>query len=331
MKWRLDQGSRWLFAARAAAAAIAAWGLAAGPAAAAAESEMLSISREELHALGISVYTAAVADEKLIPVPEAVAEPFPHACFGAITVSDELLASMQKQGFTLTTLCIGLTSPQLAFHPETGARLTRVRVPTLKADLDSYPLGTIELLIDIPRCFARGTPYLDCKMLRNWNDGSQLAAEETREWARKGAVIDATMKQLIASKAFSRPCTCKDFQAVDVDPDVGAYAGDIVLREQALCTLDFFPHCPSVPSRFSTEGSMAPGISASMAGGIWQWLQLNQPKLRESWAGAALNEQFHLSEDLPRGYAYNPMTPEGDNDKPPTPPAKGRKLSVGSR
>lgn len=319
----LDRGRRWLHAVAATAC------LATAPAVKAAEPELQLITRQELHALGIGIWTDAVPADELIKVPPKVAEPFENACFGTITVSNELLARMQKQGFTLTTLCIGLVSSHLAFHPETGARLTRVRVPTLKSDLDQYPIGAVDLLIDIPRCFARGTPYLDCKMRHEWDLGQRLSAEETQEWAAKGAAIDAAMKRLIAAKAFARPCTCNDFQADELPAGAMSHFGDVRLRERALCRSDFLPACPKLRSTFTTEGSMTPGIDGGASGPIHALLQRTQPKLLEGWG--VLNENFHVSDDLPNGYAYNPRTPEGDKTGKVKRAKPESKLSVGSR
>jgi hypothetical protein len=179
----------------------------AGPSRA-AESQSVLLSIPQLRELGIALDLSAVEPAQRPRVPPGADRPFPHRCFGMVSVSDELLARMQAQGFSLAALCIGLDSPHLAFHPETGAPLTSVRVRHQKAEdgMPDDPRGVVELLVDIPRCFARGNPYVDCKIRYDYMGGSK-AEEETAWFSDKGKKIAESMQRARAQGLFERACT----------------------------------------------------------------------------------------------------------------------------
>jgi hypothetical protein len=100
-----------------------------------------------------------------------------------ISLSDELRKFMEEQGFSLLTACLGFQS-EIFFHPETGERLATY---TTKGRLQY----SAELPLSLPRCFAGGHPYADCK----WNyspftgvkagSRSPFVAPWTEEWVRR--------------------------------------------------------------------------------------------------------------------------------------------------
>ena len=216
----------------------------------AAGSPSVMVSMAQLRTLGIALDLSAIAPAMRVKVPPGADRPFPNRCFGMVTVSDELLRQMQAQGFSLATLCIGLDSPHVAFHPETGAPLTSIRVRYGKREKDG-PDKILELLIQVPRCFARGDPYGDCKMRYGWMEGERHQKDEVDYFARSGKRIAELMRLMNAKGAFQRECSCTDFRVPDTDFDLGPEP-----REGIICKATKEPACPRPLSRFSTPGSM---------------------------------------------------------------------------
>ena len=243
---------------------------------------------------------------------------FANKCHYALTVSDKLLASFKARGFSLTTLCLGLTSTHWQYHPETGKPLTVAMADSVGP-----------LLLDIPNCFKNGTPYLDC----NFNvdpdgnhDGPKINSAERRAWwAARGPWIDGMLKKLLASGKYQRACTCADLE----NSTESVYNGKRTARSQPLfgirvaayCYIETLPACAAVIS----NGAVRSGyLFTDMDGGV-----LGQLKYYDS-IKELLNENFEISPTLPRGYAHQVATPEGADPGPFVPLPAGKKITVGS-
>lgn len=293
------------------------------------ESLSVLLSLAELRALGIALDLSAIEPKQRPRLPPGADRPFPHRCFGMVSVSNELLAQMQAQGFSLATLCIGLDSSHVGFHPETGAPLTSVRVYYQKFE-DNFPgdsRGLLELLIQIPQCFARGNPYGDCAMRYDWMAGIKREKDEVSDFAKRSRQIAELMKLAKAKGAFQRDCSCSDFRAPDADDDNGPE-----LRAEGSCKAISAPSCPRPISRWSSPGSLVYDFQSWRLGSdekLARRLGLGANASQSDWG--LLNEYFEVSPDLPNGYAYRVMTPEGETAKAMVPQKKGRILSVGTK
>ena len=94
-----------------------------------------------------------------IALRELRMRPFPNSCRAAgnagLSVSDPMLEHFRAQGFSLESLCLGL-SGAIHFDPETGRQLpiAHVRVP----GKDEY----LDVPLNLPRCFRDAVPQLEC-------------------------------------------------------------------------------------------------------------------------------------------------------------------------
>ncbi|NZD66267.1 hypothetical protein HX900_35065 [Rhizobium sp. WYCCWR 11290] len=99
------------------------------------------LSAQELRSLGIAVHSQGARE-------------LPHSCRDSgnsdLSVSDEMLRHFIARGFSLESLCLGLSSWVL-FDPETGRTIPRVAF--------SHDL---EIPLNLPDCFKNAVPFLDC-------------------------------------------------------------------------------------------------------------------------------------------------------------------------
>lgn len=266
----------------------------------------VSVTVQDFRALGLAV---------LNPAGEGG---FPNKCHGGLTVSDKLLAQFTARGFSLTTLCLGLSSYHWQYHPETGKPLTVALADTIGP-----------LLLDIPNCFKNGTPYLDCTFNVDPDgnhDGPKTNSAERRAWwAARGPWIDGMMKKLLASGKYQRACTCGDLE----NSTETVYKGKrrprseplFGIRVAAFCYVETLPPCAAVISNGTVRsGYLFTDMDASVLGELGYY-----DSNRE-----LLNEQFEISPALPRGYAHRVATPEGADPEPYVALPAGKKISVGS-
>jgi len=138
--------------------------------------------------------------------------PFPNKCpysddhhyiSAQITVSDGMLRHFQDEGFTLTTLCLAITSSRVQLDPETNTAL-----PLVTPEKDNL-YGWI--LLNVPPCFRNGTPLLDCEMYYHWfwgwpSSDPQTSANLKKErdyYLSMGKTLDTTMRKYIAHRTSS--------------------------------------------------------------------------------------------------------------------------------
>ena len=121
--------------------------------------------------------------ENGVALRELRMRPFPNSCRQAgnagLSVSDQMLEHFRAQGFSLESLCLGL-SGAIHFDPETGRQLpiAHVRVPGKGEYLD-VPLN-------LPRCFRDAVPELECEFRFDaWIKYRLKPSQIPTEFARK--------------------------------------------------------------------------------------------------------------------------------------------------
>lgn len=102
-----------------------------------------------------------------------------------ISLSDEMLAHFQRRGFNLKTLCLAITTP-MTYDPETGVPIPSVNL--------GYHLW---VLLNVPDCFRRGTPMLDCNMRYHWFWRGRM----DRAYSEASAKLDRLIKQKLQAGA----------------------------------------------------------------------------------------------------------------------------------
>jgi hypothetical protein len=127
-----------------------------------------------------------------------------------LSVSDAFLATYTARGFSKATLCLGLVS-SIKFNPETGKRLATVIMADLKVLGSPNYVGepgpiTDEIPVDIPNCFSRGLPLVDCRFAYHPFTGARLNGSDTDLIAREGARALNAGRELMAAGNYSRPC-----------------------------------------------------------------------------------------------------------------------------
>jgi hypothetical protein len=128
---------------------------------------MITMTAHELREIGIALRSAG-----------AGALPNSCASVGAndISVSDEMLAAFRARGFSLESLCLGLSS-SFRYDPVTGRPM---------------PFAVVrdqQIPLNLPACFSRAAVFLDCRWSYDYFDGSR--SDETRSRLATGREIDA--------------------------------------------------------------------------------------------------------------------------------------------
>jgi hypothetical protein len=118
--------------------------------------------------------------------------PFPNSCQAAgnpkLSVSDEVLEHFRTQGFTLESLCLGLSS-SIHYDPETGRQLPLAHVQD--ADIP----------LNLPRCFRNAVPQLECNYrFDTWEQYRLEPRDNPRESAQK---LDVMVRAYIQRKQVS--------------------------------------------------------------------------------------------------------------------------------
>ena len=120
--------------------------------------------------------------------------PFPNSCRSAgnarLTISDQLLERFRARGFTLESVCLGLSS-RVRFDPESGRQL-----PLAAVDEQEVPLN-------LPNCFRNGVADLECNARVDTWWGSTLKRNEQAESREFANRFDAMVRQHIARNRVS--------------------------------------------------------------------------------------------------------------------------------
>lgn len=153
----------------------------------------LRLTRQELFDLGVSVAYEQDFDRESIP--EGYAEgpqhknrcPFSTNGDTIVSVSDALLRHFEGRGFSLETLCLGLSAP-INVHPETG-----YDVPAVNVDLNAHHV----VLLNLPDCLKNGTPLLDCRITYNWFWG-RVGESNAEHYVEVAKEFDALIRRGIA-------------------------------------------------------------------------------------------------------------------------------------
>ena len=150
---------------------------------------------------------------------------FSHRCYYTgpdgytLTVSNAFLGRYKQRGFTLNSLCLGLTS-EIRFDPETGKslatyvvvdrqRLDRALAGRAPKDLrggefnlccNKPGMATLQLPMALPDCFKGGRPYSDCIFRFDTMTGEKLTPSETKDIRVFGETLDAAMAIAITKK-----------------------------------------------------------------------------------------------------------------------------------
>jgi len=144
---------------------------------------MISMTAEQLRSAGIAVRSAG-------------AIPLPHSCAttGAtdLSVSNDMLSAFQSRGFTLESLCVSLSSA-FRFDPESGKPMPFASLPKGQA----VPLN-------LPDCFKRAVPFLDCSWRNDHYYGGVISQGERDQNRKIGQAIDRVARRQIQTMRGGR-------------------------------------------------------------------------------------------------------------------------------
>jgi hypothetical protein len=135
-----------------------------------------------------------------IALRELRMRPFPNSCQPSgnprLSVSNELLQHFRAQGFTLESLCLGLSS-QVHFDPETGRQLPLAFVTGIgRNSRDAYTIP-----LNLPGCFRNAVPHLECDFkFDTWEAYRLEPRDNPREFAQK---FDAMVRRYIQTNRIS--------------------------------------------------------------------------------------------------------------------------------
>jgi hypothetical protein len=125
--------------------------------------------------------------------------PFPYSCQSSgnakLSVSSGLLEHFRAQGFTLESLCLGLSS-NIKFDPETGRQLPLAFVPEIPRDQQN------EFPLNLPSCFRNAVSYLECDNKFHTYWGSRWDERERAENRKYWQQFDVTIRQKIQNGRF---------------------------------------------------------------------------------------------------------------------------------
>lgn len=143
---------------------------------------------DELAALGIAVRGTR-------------ARPFPNSCASSgnakLSVSDMLLGHFRARGFTLESLCLGLSS-NVRFNSETGSQLPLAFVSEVRGnDFDR------ELPLNLPGCFRNGVSDMECDYKFDSWEGVRLDRRDLESHRAGLREFDALVRQHIQRNRIS--------------------------------------------------------------------------------------------------------------------------------
>jgi len=124
---------------------------------------------------------------------------FPNTCGEAalfsLSISDKMLRHFERRGFTLESLCLGL-SGMARFDMETGRQLPVALVH-----------GQTAVLLNLPDCFAGGKPLHDCAYLYDSNIPFKLEADDKDGHAESMAELGAKVRAYIRRRGAAGKVT----------------------------------------------------------------------------------------------------------------------------
>jgi hypothetical protein len=155
-----------------------------------------------------------------------------HRCYDygeggvVISVSTERLLRYRQRGFMLNSLCLGLVS-ETKFDPDSGRRIptyiygrpgTAAPPPQPSKSKKETGAGiqflvTDERPLELPDCFRRGLPLLDCTFNFDRMTGKRLSSQMTRALREIGLAIDQKMRFALKHGHVCDPSGCveRDF------------------------------------------------------------------------------------------------------------------------
>jgi hypothetical protein len=130
------------------------------------------------------------------------ARPFPNSCQSSgnsmLSVSDRLLEYFRARGFTLESVCLGLSS-NVRFNPESGMQLPLAFVPEIRQDT----FGDQEFPLNLPSCFRSAVSHLECNYQFDSWWGNQLKRNEIAETRAFARQFDAMVQNHIQRNRVS--------------------------------------------------------------------------------------------------------------------------------
>ena len=278
------------------------------------------VDARTLYRAGFSVRSLN-ANGVVLEGTSAVGPSYPNRCFHErydpqeITLSDQFYAHYRARGFSLSSLCLAVSSGGwVKYDVETGKPLRLAN----------------GLLIDIPDCFRNGAPFLDCAYNFEHTFGLKVRNAERQNVRKRAIDVDNAVRTLIADGKFSRPCTCEDLEIEQQEETIGrrnerianvkikgsGYGGQQPV-EQFACRVEHVPQCAR---NWLTGRDLGGWMLYEVADGYsFKWTPLK---------GFTDYGPFDISPALPHGYAYRIGSPEGDDDSPFLDVTPATKLNV---
>jgi hypothetical protein len=219
---------------------------------------------------------------------------FPNKCYGDVSISNEFLDRFRSRGFTLEALCLALTSPWVRYNVETGKPLALTK----------------DYLLEIPDCFKKGTPFLDCTFAFSQWDGQKLTGRDQREYRALANAVDAAVRRVLARGRYKTECRCEDMHW---EPAIEA----VTFAPRAYCKVDVAPPClEKMSERAARAGSLVTEVFGEKFDDV--------PS-----KGTVFYGEFDISSRLPRGYGYRIHSPEGEDDSPYLDLPAGQRIGIG--
>jgi hypothetical protein len=148
---------------------------------------LIRMAPAELAAHGVAVRESGIA-------------PFPNSCRSAgnpsLSVSSEFLAHFQVRGFSLESLCLGISS-HIHFDPETGKQLPLAHVPERGRGRNA------NIPLNLPDCFRNAVPFLECNVKYDTWEFYRLKPDEIDRQSE--IKLDGMVRQFIERTQFSGP------------------------------------------------------------------------------------------------------------------------------
>jgi len=150
-------------------------------------------ARADDEKLALIDMTAADLARQGISTREMRMRPFPNSCQDAgnpnLSVSNDLLQHFRGRGFSLESLCLGLSS-RIHYDPETGRQLPLAHL---------FQLGQLAretvIPLNLPDCFRNGVSHLDCdSKYDTWIHYRLKPRDDPRPFARK---FDGMVRQYL--------------------------------------------------------------------------------------------------------------------------------------
>jgi hypothetical protein len=261
----------------------------------------------------------------------ANAPTFPNKCFYdpryILSISDGMLDHFKKKGFTLQSLCLAMQS-KMRYDVETGKPLplavpakvvnvTRSEIKGWESELNAFVphegwIGsgifyTPGVLLNVPDCFANGTPFMDCKVRFDAHYGGSLRDDDSVGWLRMSQEVDKRMRALILRGTYNRICQCSE---LGIDPNGDKH--DMVAESLQLppdCRVDAFPACEG---KLAELAGSSDAVGADAIGALVEEDTTVIGRIIDQELDTDLfNGRFEISPRLPRGYGYDIGPPEG--------------------